>query len=122
MKRYCLAAVITASLGVSYSAQAYNCAGVPVWDSSTVYVGSDKVQKTNTAYQARYWTQGNDPVTHSGQWDAWQILGQCDGGRITHLKCPFNHHSITPRSHKAPSSDYKPMPQIVMAALLRWSF
>lgn len=44
MKRYCLAAVITASLGVSYSAQAYNCAGVPVWDSSTVYVGSDKVQ------------------------------------------------------------------------------
>lgn len=45
MKRYCLAAVITASLGVSYSAQAYNCAGVPVWDSSTVYVGSDKVQK-----------------------------------------------------------------------------
>lgn len=28
MKRYCLAAVITASLGVSYSAQAYNCAGV----------------------------------------------------------------------------------------------
>ncbi|MBJ6911327.1 chitinase, partial [Vibrio cholerae] len=80
MKRYCLAAVITASLGVSYSAQAYNCAGVPVWDSNTVYVGSDKVQKTNTAYQARYWTQGNDPATHSGQWDAWQILGQCDGG------------------------------------------
>ncbi|QJY41120.1 hypothetical protein HND97_12515 [Vibrio cholerae] len=36
--------------------------------------------KTNTAYQARYWTQGNDPVSHSGQWDAWQILGQCDGG------------------------------------------
>ncbi|EEN98284.1 chitinase [Vibrio cholerae] len=98
MKRYCLAAVITASLGVSYSAQAYNCAGVPVWDSSTVYVGSDKVQKTNTAYQARYWTQGNDPVTHSGQWDAWQILGQCDGGANNppqvSIQSPLNNAKI----------------------------
>lgn len=41
---------------------------------------------------------GNDPATHSGQWDAWQILGQCDGGANNppqvFIQSPLNNAKI----------------------------
>lgn len=75
-----LRVTIVAALGLSYQAQAYDCIGLEVWDSNTVYTSGDLVQTSNHAYQASHWTQGNDPVRNSGDWQTWQDLGQCNTG------------------------------------------
>ncbi|USD31939.1 MULTISPECIES: Ig-like domain-containing protein [Vibrio] len=75
-----LRGAIIAALGLSYQAHAYDCAGLAVWDSTAVYTSGDLVQTSNHAYQASHWTQGNDPVSNSGDWEAWKDLGQCDTG------------------------------------------
>ncbi len=80
MKFTLLHGAVIATLSVSYQAQAYNCQTLPVWDNTTVYNSGDQVQTKGAAYEAAYWTQGNDPVNNSGPWEAWKGLGQCDGG------------------------------------------
>ncbi|ASD69317.1 glycosyl hydrolase family 18 protein [Pseudoalteromonas piscicida] len=56
---------------------AYNCDGLPEWSQSSAYNGGAQVQKSQQAFEAKWWTQ-SDPVTHSGQWDDWKKLGDCD--------------------------------------------
>ncbi len=90
-------AILTA-VGMSSQAYAYNCTGLAPWDSSTVYTSGDEVQNTNQAYKARYWTQGNDPASNSGPWEAWESLGQCSGdGNLppeVDISSPLNNASI----------------------------
>ncbi|WP_440056381.1 glycosyl hydrolase family 18 protein (plasmid) [Pseudoalteromonas sp. T1lg65] len=66
-----LAAIIS---GTSY---AYDCSPLAEWDASSTYVATNKVQKDKVAYEAKWWTQ-QDPATHSGPWDVWLKLGDCD--------------------------------------------
>lgn len=75
-----LSSALISALGVSYQAQAYNCQSLATWNSSEIYTSGSQVQKENQAFEAAYWTQGNDPVTNSGPWEAWKSLGQCDNG------------------------------------------
>ncbi|UDM64105.1 chitinase C-terminal domain-containing protein (plasmid) [Pseudoalteromonas piscicida] len=56
---------------------AYNCDGLPEWSQNSAYNGGAQVQKSQQAFEAKWWTQA-DPVTHSGQWDDWKKLGGCD--------------------------------------------
>ncbi|HHX8331904.1 TPA: Ig-like domain-containing protein [Vibrio diabolicus] len=80
MKVTLLHGAMVAALSVSYQAQAYNCQSLPDWDSTATYTSGTLVKTQGAAYEAAYWTQGNDPVTNSGAWEAWKALGQCDGG------------------------------------------
>lgn len=80
MKITLLHGAVVAALSVSYQAQAYNCQSLPDWDSTAIYTSGTQVKTQGAAYEAAYWTQGNDPVTNSGSWEAWKALGQCDGG------------------------------------------
>ncbi|NWK18878.1 chitinase, partial [Vibrio parahaemolyticus] len=80
MKVTLLHGAVVAALSVSYQAQAYNCQSLPDWDSTAIYNSGTQVKTQGAAYEAAYWTQGNDPVTNSGSWEAWKALGQCDGG------------------------------------------
>lgn len=80
MKVTLLHGAVVAALSVSYQAQAYNCQSLPDWDSTAIYTSGTQVKTQGAAYEAAYWTQGNDPVTNSGSWEAWKALGQCDGG------------------------------------------
>lgn len=80
MKVTLLHGAVVAALSVSYQAQAYNCQSLPDWDSTSTYTSGTQVKTQGAAYEAAYWTQGNDPVTNSGSWEAWKALGQCDGG------------------------------------------
>lgn len=80
MKVTLLHGAVVAALSVSYQAQAYNCQSLPDWDSTATYTSGTQVKTQGAAYEATYWTQGNDPVTNSGSWEAWKALGQCDGG------------------------------------------
>ena len=60
------------------SALAIDCSNLPIWSSTDVYVGGNKVQHLNKSYEANWWTQGQSPDTHSGQWQEWSYLGDCN--------------------------------------------
>ncbi|PHJ43407.1 glycosyl hydrolase family 18 protein [Vibrio sp. PID17_43] len=73
---------LTASYLMAFNSYAaVDCTPLDTWDSSKVYHGGDQVQFENNAYQARYWTQNNNP-SQSGEWGEWKKLGACDGGVI----------------------------------------
>ncbi|MGR5243445.1 chitinase C-terminal domain-containing protein [Vibrio sp. PNB23_22_6] len=73
---------LTASYLMAFNSYAaVDCTPLDTWDSSKVYHGGDQVQFENNAYQARYWTQNNNP-SQSGEWGEWKNLGACDGGVI----------------------------------------
>jgi chitodextrinase len=53
------------------------------WVSTTVYNGGAQVSRNSQNYQAAYWTQGDDPATHSGpagSGQPWIPMGACGGG------------------------------------------
>ena len=55
----------------------------PAWNASTAYVGGSQVSRNGQNYQAAWWTQGNDPATHSGppgSGQPWVPMGACGGG------------------------------------------
>jgi chitodextrinase len=43
-------------------------------------VGGVVVSYNGHQYTAKWWTQGEQPDTHSGQWDVWTDNGACSGG------------------------------------------
>lgn len=47
--------------------------GDSTWDATTAYHGGDQVVINGVTYQAKYWTQGDDP-TASGEWGPWQMM------------------------------------------------
>jgi chitinase len=52
----------------------------PTWNAGSVYVGGNTVSYNGIQYTAKWWTQGEQPDTHSGQWDVWTNQGPCSGG------------------------------------------
>ncbi len=58
-----------------------SCPGVAEWSSAQVYTGGSEVKYNNVRYQAKWWTQGDNPAQKSGRDDVWKVLGPCgDGG------------------------------------------
>ncbi|MDD1794861.1 DUF5011 domain-containing protein [Enterovibrio sp. ZSDZ42] len=47
--------------------------GDSTWNATAVYGGGDQVTINGVTYQAKYWTQGDDP-TASGEWGPWQVI------------------------------------------------
>lgn len=72
-------AALSVSL-LSAPSLAVDCSALPTWNSSTAYGGGSQVKQAGNAYQANWWSQGNNPVNYSGQWQEWALLGACDGG------------------------------------------
>ncbi len=60
--------------------EAADCTNLNNWTAQTVYNTGDTIQSDSKAYQANYWTQGNLPANHSGQWAHWTDLGSCSTG------------------------------------------
>lgn len=46
------------------------------WDPSATYLAGDHVTHEGHAYEASWWTRGDDPAT-TGEWGAWDDLGAC---------------------------------------------
>ncbi len=100
MKRIFIRSAIASALFISYGASAFDCSSLPFWQSSEAYGGGTEVQQNNTAYQAQWWSQGNSPETHSGEWQEWKSLGECTngGGNIAptlSITSPLNNAIIT---------------------------
>jgi chitinase len=80
MKRSLVALLVLGLSLLSANVFAVSCAGVPQWNSGTVYnVGLTKVQQNSKLYENKWWTQGESPATNSTEWAVWRFLGNCDG-------------------------------------------
>jgi chitinase len=51
-----------------------SCAGVAAWNSSTAYVGGNKVTYNGSLWQAKWWTEADVPGGAAG---VWTLLGSC---------------------------------------------
>ena len=47
--------------------------GETTWDANTVYNGGDRVLYNGKTYEARWWTQGDNPE-ESGEWGVWKLV------------------------------------------------
>ncbi|GIE34050.1 hypothetical protein Ait01nite_070950 [Actinoplanes italicus] len=75
------AAILAAAGSLVYVASTASAAVAcaPAWSASSVYVKDNVASKGGNNYTARWWTQGEDPVLKSGQWDVWINNGACGG-------------------------------------------
>lgn len=51
----------------------------PAWSATNVYLGGARVSYADKIYEARWWTQGENPELRSGEWDVWKYIGPCGG-------------------------------------------
>lgn len=45
------------------------------WEIGSVYTGGDYVSVGEQVYQAKWWTQGDQPTTHTGSGGVWSLVG-----------------------------------------------
>jgi chitinase len=55
----------------------------PAWNAGTAYVGGSTVSYAGHTYTAKWWTQGEQPNTHSGPYDVWVDKGACGSASPT---------------------------------------
>ena len=58
------------------------CTDITAWSAGNVYTGGQQAKLGGVRYEAKWWTQGNDPSQNSGPDGVWKSLGSCndDGG------------------------------------------
>jgi chitinase len=54
------------------------CVGLANWDAASVYTKDNWVAAAGVKYQAKWWTQGQNPASNSGPDAVWVKRGQCD--------------------------------------------
>nr|AHW42588.1 chitinase [uncultured bacterium] len=76
--------------GGDCSATDPDAANWPAWQASKVYNGGDKVSHNQLVWQAKYWTQGNEPSRTADQWTlvskvqlGWDANVAYNGGDLT---------------------------------------
>ncbi|MBM0489841.1 glycoside hydrolase [Aeromonas jandaei] len=76
--------------GGGCSATDPDAANWPAWQASKVYNGGDKVSHNQLVWQAKYWTQGNEPSRTADQWTlvskvqlGWDANVAYNGGDLT---------------------------------------
>ncbi len=85
---------------------------IPAWNAVTAYVGSSVVSRNGNQYTAKWWTQNEDPITHSGQYDVWVLNGTCGGG----VTPPVNINPTVAISSPANNANYTAPATIVITA------
>ncbi|MEO6690576.1 MAG: carbohydrate-binding protein, partial [Dokdonella sp.] len=76
----CAALLGAMSLHVAAAQTPPACAAA--WSATGIYHGGDSANRNSTNYHANWWTQGDDPATHSGgagSGQPWTSQGACGG-------------------------------------------
>jgi PKD repeat protein len=68
---------VTKTVTVSSDDTGSGCAGLALWSNTAVYNAGGSVQRNGNKYRARWWTQGQDPISNAGPWQVWELLGSC---------------------------------------------
>jgi chitinase len=73
-----------------------------VWNATTAYTGGTAVSYKGHQYTAKWWTQGEQPDTHSGPDQVWKDNGTCSGGSPGPSPSP-SKSSTPPSPSKSPT-------------------
>ncbi|GAA5785553.1 carbohydrate-binding protein [Chitiniphilus shinanonensis] len=65
------------------------------WSASAIYTGGQRVTYNGVNYEAKWWTQGENP-TLSDQYGVWKNLGACAGATPTPQPTPTPTPVVTP--------------------------
>ncbi|MGF1685394.1 Ig-like domain-containing protein [Photobacterium japonica] len=101
MRKIFIPSAIALGLASAYPALAFDCTALPEWQSNVAYNGGAEVQQGGEAYKSNWWSSGNRPDQHAGQWQEWSSLGQCDNGGNTNqpptidVTSPLNNAQFT---------------------------
>jgi chitodextrinase len=93
---------VTSSQTITITAAAtppLDCSYIGIWDAALVYDGGDQAKINGILYQAKWWTQGNNPSTDNGPGGDkhWTLVGTCTtGGTTTNVPWMINgNHNAT---------------------------
>lgn len=50
---------------------------VAAWDASTIYNNGDRASVNGKVYEAKWWTQGENPTASNDPWYVWGLVGDC---------------------------------------------
>jgi chitinase len=56
------------------------CNGIPVWTATDVYVSGKQVVYNGKVYEAKWWTQNEQPDLNLGDGKVWKYISDCNGG------------------------------------------
>ncbi|SDG04231.1 glycosyl hydrolase family 18 protein [Chitinophaga filiformis] len=56
------------------------CDGIAAWSATAVYTANMQVVYNGKIYNAKWWTQNEQPDTHSGDGQVWAYVRNCGGG------------------------------------------
>lgn len=101
---YSLTAKATDNAGASITSPAVNITvsastcSTPAWNVATAYNGGMEVSRNGNKYQARWWTQGEDPSVKSGPDDVWRLVAACGTSNtnpVSTITSPPNNAGFT---------------------------
>ncbi|WP_165823942.1 Ig-like domain-containing protein [Pseudochryseolinea flava] len=83
------------SQGITVSVSA-GC-NVAAWNAATQYNGTARVSRSGNIYEAKWWTQGDDPLLKSGPDDVWKLIGPCgnNASPTASITAPANGVQLT---------------------------
>lgn len=73
------ATTISAVVSITVGSGGGNCNGIPAWTATAVYNGGNQVVYNNKVYQAKWWTQGDQPDINTGDGKPWAYVRDCSG-------------------------------------------
>ncbi len=83
----------------------------PVWNAGAVYVAGDRVFYDGMIYEAKWWTQGNNPAMPSGA-HPWQLIGPGGTTDPGTTPTPSTDPDPTPTPSADPDPDPTPTPSV----------
>ena len=72
-----LGAITAAMLSAGHAHAAVDCTNLQQWDAATAYSGGSQIQHAGSVYQANWWTRGQNPAQHTGQYQEWSLVDSC---------------------------------------------
>jgi chitinase len=53
------------------------CSGIPTWTATAIFTGGQRASLNGFIYEAKWWTQNQNPETNSGGDGPWRPIGPC---------------------------------------------
>jgi len=90
-------AVVTIVVGTSTGT---GCNGIAAWTATGVYTNGNQVVYNNKIYQAKWWTQNEQPDINTGDGKPWTYVADCSGGTTNNppsinITTPANNSTYT---------------------------
>jgi chitinase len=83
------------------------CSGVPTWTATAIFTGGQRASLNGVIYEAKWWTQNQNPETNSGTDGPWRRIGPCTSPTPTPTPSPTPTPAPTPTPTPLPIGSRK---------------